>query len=111
MAINRSEIEELKSARNDEATKIAINLAKEAKRLNITTEEIERVTGIDSYKFIKYMKEETVERSNGQLEGGKVKKKIKPKIKPRGKTTRLPADYQSPILKENERLLKLLRRL
>ncbi|WP_419893162.1 hypothetical protein [Oceanobacillus kimchii] len=38
LAINCSEIEELKSERNVESIRIAINLAKEAKGLNLTAE-------------------------------------------------------------------------
>lgn len=111
LTFNREELEDVKRTMQEDPKRIAINLAKDAHMHNLTPEYIEKTTGVESSVFIKYMKEEVVERNNGQLGGGKAKNKIKPRIKPRGKTTRLPDDYKSPISKENERLLKLLRRL
>jgi hypothetical protein len=106
--VSRWEIEELKSAKDDEAKRIAINLAKDAQELNLTAKDIEQTTRVDRVEFIKYM-EEAVEINSENKKDDLCEKKNKPMIKAR-RITKLPDNYRSPLSKENERLLKLLRK-
>jgi len=110
LTINRWELEELKSAKDDEATKIAIRLAKEAHRLNLTVKDIEKTTDINRMKFIGFMKEDVRELDGMELNDCKAKEKSNNPENMR-KSTRLPDDYEPPLSKENMNLLKMLRRL
>ncbi|MFD1349491.1 hypothetical protein [Oceanobacillus caeni] len=110
LTINRWELEELKSAKDDEATKIAIRLAKEAHRLNLTIKDIEKTTGIKRMKFIGFMKEDVRESESVVLNDCKAKEKSN-NPKNMRKSTRLPDDFETPLSKENMNLLKMLRRL
>lgn len=109
LSVSRWEIEELQSAKGGEARRIAINLAKDAYELNLTAKDIEKTTGVNKFEFINYMEEEVeIDREYKKADNGE--KKNKPMIKAR-RITKLPDDYKSPLSKENERILKLLRNL
>lgn len=106
MSNNQSIEETIKEARQ-EVRNIIIHLLD--KDVDINT--ILSVLTVNRWELEELKSVRTVEiNSENKKDTISVNKTYKPKIKAR-RITKLPDDYQSPLSRENERLLKLLRNL
>ncbi|MFD1173924.1 hypothetical protein [Oceanobacillus picturae] len=99
----RKELEELQHSTYGDSERIAVNFAKDALKLNLTTDIIEEKTGVDRSSFIRYMKEEGDSRNKVEPDcNARDKRKKKA-----GKITTLNYN-ESDLAKENKKIIDLL---